>query len=90
MRPSRPSRTLTAPHGFQTVDKKDAPLYYALILAFFALSGIPIVLNTSFNLAGMPIVESPSDAISCFLDANPDLSLLVLDGTPLRRKASLL
>ena len=71
----------------QTVDKKDAPLYYALILAFFALSGIPIVLNTSFNLAGMPIVESPSDAISCFLDANPDLSLLVLDGTPLRRKA---
>lgn len=41
----------------QTVAKANAPLYYSLILAFFALSGVPMVLNTSFNLAGMPIVE---------------------------------
>ena len=41
----------------QTVDATDAPLYYALILAFFALSGVPMVMNTSFNLANMPIVE---------------------------------
>ena len=46
-----------------------------------------MVMNTSFNLAGMPIVESPLDALSCFLDADADLSLLVLFGRVLRRKA---
>ena len=70
----------------QTVHRDDAPLYHALIAAFCALVGVPMVLNTSCNLAGMPIVESPADAIACFLDADPDLSLLVLFGHVLRRR----
>ena len=70
----------------QTVEEGDSPLYYALIAAFAALAGVPMVMNTSFNLANMPIVESPADAISCFLDADPDLSILVLYGRIFRRK----
>ena len=54
----------------QTVSEEDNPLFYKLIDAFEKLSGIPVVLNTSFNLAGMPIVESPLDAIRCFKDSN--------------------
>jgi len=46
-----------------------------------------MVMNTSFNLAGMPIVESPTDALSCFLDADPDLSVLVLYGRVFRRRS---
>ena len=44
-------------------------------------------MNTSFNLAGMPIVESALDALSCFLDADQDLSMLVLFGRVLRRRS---
>ena len=63
-----------------------SPLYHALIAAFLLLSGVPMVLNTSFNLNKMPIVESPADALGCFLDADDDLSLLVLDGRLVRRR----
>ena len=45
-----------------------------------------MVLNTSFNLAAMPIVESPDDALSCFLDASDDLSLLVIGNRMLRKR----
>ena len=71
----------------QSVAAADAPLYYALIAAFFLATGVPLVLNTSFNLAGMPIVETPLDAVRCFLDAPADLSLLYLQGRLLRRRA---
>lgn len=50
----------------QTVSQSMNPKYYKLIKSFSELSGIPVVLNTSFNLAGMPIVETPLDAIQCF------------------------
>lgn len=70
----------------QTVCKDEAPIYHALISALFALIGVPMVMNTSFNLASMPIVESPADAISCFLEADAALSLLVLHGRVLRRR----
>jgi carbamoyltransferase len=53
----------------QTVSKSINYKYYRLIKEFFVLSGIPVVLNTSFNLAGMPIVETPQDAIYCFRSA---------------------
>ncbi|GAB7264953.1 hypothetical protein DZS_18270 [Dickeya ananatis] len=43
--------------------------FYQLIKTLESLTGIPVVLNTSFNLAGMPIVESPDDAIECFRSA---------------------
>lgn len=42
-------------------------------------------MNTSFNLANVPIVETAADAARCFLDADPDLSLLLLGNTLLRR-----
>ena len=47
----------------QTVSRADEPLYYELIEHFYRLTGVPVVLNTSFNLAGEPIVCSPDDAL---------------------------
>jgi carbamoyltransferase len=54
----------------QTVSREQNLHFHKLISHFFELSNIPIVLNTSFNLAGMPIVESPTDAIECFISAS--------------------
>lgn len=56
----------------QTVSSNDNPLYYKLIQAFNELTGIPVILNTSFNLNGEPIVESPSDAIRTFFSSGLD------------------
>lgn len=56
----------------QTVDGQVEPLYHALISAFYRRTGIPLLLNTSFNLRGMPIVESPYDALQCFLYTDMD------------------
>ena len=52
----------------QTVDKKLVPEYYKLIRQFQKLSGLPILLNTSFNGINMPIVETPIEAIKFFID----------------------
>lgn len=59
----------------QTVDKQDNPRFHALIEAFGRLTGVPIVLNTSFN-RHEPIVASPADAISCFLRTQMDCIVL--------------
>jgi len=56
----------------QTVDAEVLPLFHRLISSFEQRSGIPLVLNTSFNLRGMPIVESPRDALQCFLYTDMD------------------
>lgn len=56
----------------QTVSRDTNPLYHQLINAFGALSGVPIVLNTSFNIMGEPIVESPVDALRCFFSTGLD------------------
>jgi carbamoyltransferase len=56
----------------QTVRAADDSRFHALISALDAKTGAPVVLNTSFNLAGMPIVESPTDAIQCFLQTQLD------------------
>ena len=50
----------------QTLSKKDNEDFYRLIKSFYKLSGFPIILNTSFNLPGEPIVESPFDALNSF------------------------
>jgi carbamoyltransferase len=60
----------------QTVSRKDNPGFYDVIRAYKALTGIPVVLNTSFNIAGKPIVETPRDAVECF--AGTDIDVLVL------------
>lgn len=51
----------------QTVSPADAPLFHALINAFYRRTGTPMVLNTSFNRNSEPIVESPEDAVRSFL-----------------------
>lgn len=56
----------------QTVSKKDNPRYYELLHQFAALTGLPVLLNTSFNRAGEPIVCSPDDAVRCFLESGLD------------------
>lgn len=56
----------------QTVDAADNPLFYRLIQAFAKRSGVPVLLNTSFNVQGEPIVCTPADAYSCFRGSDID------------------
>lgn len=56
----------------QTVSAKANPRYHALIERFFQETGVPVLLNTSFNRAGEPIVNSPDDAIGCLLRSGLD------------------
>jgi carbamoyltransferase len=60
----------------QTVNASTSPRFHALLRAFADVTGIPVLLNTSFNVAGEPIVCSPLDACRCFKAA--DLDGLVL------------
>lgn len=56
----------------QTVHKETNPRYHRLLKEFEKLSGVPVLLNTSFNVMGEPIVESPVDAIRCFFSNGLD------------------
>jgi carbamoyltransferase len=56
----------------QTVSETINPRYYRLLKEFYEITGIPMVLNTSFNQAGEPIVCSPEDALNCFLRCGLD------------------
>lgn len=60
----------------QTVTDRENPRFYRLISAFYELTGVPMLLNTSFNVAGEPMVESPVDALNCFLGT--PISVLVM------------
>jgi carbamoyltransferase len=60
----------------QTVFRQQSHLFYDLIEAFETYSGIPILLNTSFNLRGKPIVGSPQDAVETFLYSGLDVLAL--------------
>ena len=61
----------------QTVTKEDNGVYFDLINEFYKITNVPVILNTSFNLAGEPIVETPKDAMKCFLKTEMDY--LVID-----------
>jgi len=50
----------------QTINKSQHPAYYSLLKAFKEKTGVPVLVNTSFNTLGKPIVCSPGDAIECF------------------------
>jgi carbamoyltransferase len=50
----------------QTINRAQHPLYYDLLRAFRARTGVPVLVNTSFNTRGEPIVCTPRDAIECF------------------------
>ena len=67
----------------QTVDRASNPLYYALIESFFRLTGVPMVLNTSFN-ENEPVVCRPEEALECFLRTKMDV--LILDRYLVRRE----
>ncbi len=56
----------------QTVSRKTNPVYWEMINKFGELTGHPIVLNTSFNVRGEPIVNTPLDAIRCFFSTGMD------------------
>ena len=56
----------------QTVSEVDNPRLHRVLLAFHSLTGIPVLLNTSFNRAGEPIVCTPDDAIGCFMRSGID------------------
>ena len=61
----------------QTVHKETNPDYHALIASFFEITGCPVLVNTSFNVRGEPIVCSPEDAYRCFMGT--ELDILVID-----------
>jgi carbamoyltransferase len=56
----------------QTVSRRTNPLYHRLIERFASITGIPVVLNTSFNIRGEPIVCTPEHAIRCFFSTGMD------------------
>jgi len=56
----------------QTVREATNPMLYRLLKEFEALTGVPVLINTSFNIKGEPIVETPQDAVNCFLTTGID------------------
>ncbi len=94
--PTRPerlheARSVTHVDGgarVQTVQREDNPRYWHLIDSFRKETGTPLVLNTSFNIRGEPIVNSPSDAVKCYLTTGMDF--LVLEDVLLVKDESIL
>jgi carbamoyltransferase len=60
----------------QTVREKEHPIYHRLIEAFAQKSGCPVIINTSFNVRGEPIVCTPEQAYLCFMRTNMDCLVL--------------
>jgi carbamoyltransferase len=60
----------------QTVGSDGDPPYRQLLQRFFARTGVPIIINTSFNIMGEPIVETPEDALWCLLATELDYCVL--------------
>ncbi|MES5483228.1 carbamoyltransferase C-terminal domain-containing protein [Bradyrhizobium sp. INPA03-11B] len=56
----------------QSVREETNPMLYRLLKEFEALTGVPVLINTSFNVKGEPIIETPQDAVSCFLTTGID------------------
>ena len=60
----------------QTVNKDDNPLYYCVIEKFGEKYGCPVIINTSFNVRGEPLVCTPEDAYLCFMRTNMDYLIM--------------
>ena len=60
----------------QTVDMENNPLYYRMIAKFDEKYGCPVIINTSFNVRGEPIVCTPDDAYLCFMRTNMDYLIM--------------
>ena len=63
----------------QTVDRKTNPLFWSLLTTFKQQTGCPMLINTSFNVRGEPIVCTPEDALDCFIAT--DMNYLVIGNT---------
>jgi carbamoyltransferase len=61
----------------QTISRQSDPFMYALLRAHEAKTGVPVLINTSFNFGGEPIVETPTEAIASFAKAD-DVHCLIL------------
>lgn len=70
----------------QTVSPQTHPAFHSLIREFHGLTGIPMVINTSMNVSGEPIVETPEDAIRCLL--NTGLDMLVMEDMALEKNSA--
>jgi carbamoyltransferase len=68
----------------QTVDRRDEPLLASVLDAFATRTGVPVLINTSFNTAGRPIVDSPRDALECF--GSGPVDMLVMGPFVVRRR----
>ena len=68
----------------QTVHKETNPLYYALISTFKELTGCPVLVNTSFNVRGEPIVCTPEDAFNCLMGT--EIEFLVVGNCLMRKE----
>jgi carbamoyltransferase len=71
----------------QTVRKDRSPRFHAILKAFERHTGCPVLVNTSFNIRGEPIVHSPADAYRCFMFT--DMDVLVVENCLLRKEAQL-
>ncbi|MFQ5708222.1 MAG: carbamoyltransferase [bacterium] len=60
----------------QTISRAQNPLYYDLIHEFYQRTGVPVIINTSFNVRGEPIVCTPEDAFKCFMRTRMDYLVL--------------
>jgi carbamoyltransferase len=60
----------------QTVNQRQHPAYHNLLTEFKKLTGVPVLVNTSFNTLGKPIVSSPRDAVECFW-TSPFVALVI-------------
>jgi len=60
----------------QTIDRERNPRFYGIAQAFKRLTGSPVLINTSFNVRGEPIVNTPSDSYRCFMHTNMDALVL--------------
>ena len=60
----------------QTVHKETNPKYYKLIEEFKKKTGCPVIVNTSFNVRGEPIVNTPEDAFNCFMGTKIDILVI--------------
>ena len=68
----------------QTVHRETNPAYHRLVTRFKELTGCPVLVNTSFNVRGEPIVCTPEDAFRCFMGT--EIELLVVGNAILRKE----
>ncbi len=68
----------------QTINRTQNPVYHKLLTEYHKISGCPVIVNTSFNVRGEPIVCSPEDAYKCFM--RTDMDFLVLENLLLDKK----